>query len=96
MLQVLTANSSAAAQQHRHTPAERPLPAATALGCMAAISALPLLAMPAAALGVHAEPSNALSLPTWAIHVSSVIEWTAAMALVWRYADVSGAFNRNP
>jgi Protein of unknown function (DUF2499) len=57
---------------------------------MAALAALPLLVLPAAALGVHAEPSNALSLPTWAIHVSSVIEWTAAMALVWRYADVKG------
>lgn len=57
---------------------------------MAAVAALPLLAMPAAALSVHPEPANALSLPTWAIHVSSVIEWTAAMALVWRYADVSG------
>jgi Protein of unknown function (DUF2499) len=47
--------------------------------------------LPAAAAGVHAEPSNALSLPTWAIHVSSVLEWTTAMALVWRFADVSGA-----
>lgn len=92
-----------------------------------------------AAMALHAEPANALSLPTWAIHVSrctacigqlvsvqppvmrihashgiischtirravhpalqwrlcidcacSVLEWTAAMALVWRYADVSG------
>jgi hypothetical protein len=32
---------------------------------------------------------NALSLPTWMIHVSSVIEWIAAMALVGRYAQVS-------
>ncbi|GMP80891.1 hypothetical protein CsSME_00035820 [Camellia sinensis var. sinensis] len=29
------------------------------------------------------EPPNALSLPTWAIHVSSVVEWVMAMALVW-------------
>ncbi|RDX70871.1 hypothetical protein CR513_49837, partial [Mucuna pruriens] len=36
------------------------------------------------------EPSNALSLPTWAIHVSSVAEWIIAMALVWQYGDKSG------
>lgn len=28
-----------------------------------------------AALAVLEEPPNALSLPTWAIHVSSVVEW---------------------
>ncbi|GAB0489107.1 hypothetical protein MMPV_000323 [Pyropia vietnamensis] len=39
---------------------------------------------------VHAEPANALSLPTWAIHVSSVAEWLIAMGLAWRYAAVSG------
>ncbi|KAK9789926.1 hypothetical protein WJX73_006554 [Symbiochloris irregularis] len=38
----------------------------------------------------HAEPGNALSLPTWAIHVSSVLEWLTAMGLFWRYADVTG------
>ncbi|KAI3822160.1 hypothetical protein L1987_09742 [Smallanthus sonchifolius] len=36
------------------------------------------------------EPSNALSLPTWAIHVSSVVEWVTAMILVWQYGDKSG------
>ncbi|KAL9258462.1 Ycf49-like protein [Drosera capensis] len=36
------------------------------------------------------EPSNALSLPTWAVHVSSVAEWVIAMALVWQYGDRSG------
>ncbi|XP_031497135.1 uncharacterized protein LOC116262153 [Nymphaea colorata] len=36
------------------------------------------------------EPSNALSLPTWAIHISSVAEWVAAMALVWEYGEKSG------
>ena len=39
---------------------------------------------------LHAEPQNALSLPTWAIHVSSVIEWVAAMGLFWKLADVTG------
>lgn len=33
------------------------------------------------------EPSNALSLPTWTIHVASVVEWVVAMALVWKFGD---------
>lgn len=33
---------------------------------------------------------HALSIPTWVIHVSSVIEWIAAIWLIWRYAEVSG------
>lgn len=32
---------------------------------------------------------NALSLPTWIIHVSSVIEWVAAIWFIWLYADAS-------
>lgn len=45
----------------------------------------------AQAFSIHQEPANALSLPTWVIHISSVIEWVVAMALVWRYAEVTGA-----
>ncbi|XP_073012392.1 uncharacterized protein [Typha latifolia] len=41
-------------------------------------------------LALALEPSNALSLPTWVIHVSSVVEWMAAMALVWEYGEKSG------
>jgi Protein of unknown function (DUF2499) len=33
---------------------------------------------------------HALSIPTWIIHVSSVIEWIAAIWLIWIYAEVSG------
>ncbi|KAJ8553101.1 hypothetical protein K7X08_020494 [Anisodus acutangulus] len=36
------------------------------------------------------EPSNALSLHTWASHVSSVVEWVTAMVLVWQYGEKSG------
>ncbi|KAL5708572.1 hypothetical protein ACHQM5_019355 [Ranunculus cassubicifolius] len=36
------------------------------------------------------EPDNALSLPTWAIHVSSVVEWIIAMILVWQYGERPG------
>jgi len=32
---------------------------------------------------------HALSLPTWIVHVSSVIEWIAAIVLIWQYAALS-------
>ncbi|MEL6247765.1 MAG: DUF2499 domain-containing protein, partial [Cyanobacteria bacterium J06627_15] len=32
---------------------------------------------------------HALSLPTWIVHVSSVIEWMAAIVLIWQYAELS-------
>lgn len=58
----------------------------------------PLLVMPLATnvlmalFSIHAEPVNALSFPTWVIHVSSLVEWLVAMGLVWQYADIT----RNP
>lgn len=33
---------------------------------------------------------HALSIPTWIIHVSSVIEWIAAIWTIWIYSEVSG------
>jgi len=42
------------------------------------------------AWALHEEPANALSIPTWAIHISSLIEWLVAMGLIWQYADVVG------
>jgi hypothetical protein len=38
----------------------------------------------------RAEPVNALSIPTWAIHFSSVFEWLFAMGMVWTYAKATG------
>lgn len=32
---------------------------------------------------------HALSIPTWVIHISSVIEWIAAIWLIWSYGEVS-------
>ncbi|PSB01123.1 DUF2499 domain-containing protein [Merismopedia glauca] len=32
---------------------------------------------------------QALSIPTWIIHVSSVMEWIAAIWLVWIYGEVT-------
>lgn len=36
------------------------------------------------------ETMNALSIPTWMVHVSSVIEWMAAMWFIWTYGEVTG------
>ena len=33
---------------------------------------------------------HALSIPTWMVHVSSVLEWMAAIWFIWQYAEVSG------
>lgn len=38
----------------------------------------------------HQEPSNALSIPTWAVHSSSLLEWLLAMKLIWEHAETSG------
>jgi hypothetical protein len=32
---------------------------------------------------------HALSIPTWFIHVSSVIEWIAAIWLIWVYGEIT-------
>jgi hypothetical protein len=37
----------------------------------------------------HTEPINALSIPTWAIHFSSVFEFLVAMKLVWDFSEVT-------
>jgi len=103
-------------QQHRG-PRSHFAALATAALTVGLASACP----EAQAFEVIAEPSNALSLPTWAIHVSSgesvkniwagcnasapttpklttstctqpttVAEWAIAIALFWRYAEVTG------
>ena len=33
---------------------------------------------------------HALSIPTWIIHISSVIEWIAAIWLIWTYGEITG------
>jgi len=57
----------------------------------ASLSIVPVVALGAYfGLEPHIEPQNALSLPTWIIHISSLLEWLGAMALVWKYAEVTG------
>ncbi len=36
---------------------------------------------------------NALSLPTWVIHISSVLEWAIAMWLIWSYSKAYPQFS---
>ncbi|MGL5795289.1 MAG: DUF2499 domain-containing protein [Waterburya sp.] len=33
---------------------------------------------------------QALSIPTWIVHVSSVLEWTAAIYYIWQYGEITG------
>lgn len=40
---------------------------------------------------LHSEPWNALSIPTWIVHSSSLLEWLVAMKLIWEHAITSGA-----
>ena len=35
------------------------------------------------------EPENALSIPTWTIHIMSVTEYIVAMKLVWDFSTVT-------
>ena len=41
-------------------------------------------------LGIHPEPLNALSIPTWIVHASSLLEWLVAMKLIFEHAETSG------
>ncbi|KAJ8907759.1 hypothetical protein NDN08_007864 [Rhodosorus marinus] len=38
----------------------------------------------------HAQPGNALSVLTWIIHVSSLIEWLVVMDIIWDRAQLTG------
>lgn len=72
---------------------QRRLPSAVRLTGGVALAAAAAAAAAAAsppALAALSEPANALSLPTWAVHVSSVAEWVTAMWLVWDYGDRTG------
>lgn len=31
---------------------------------------------------------HALSIPTWMVHISSVVEWIVAIWLIWRYGEL--------
>jgi hypothetical protein len=39
-------------------------------------------------LGANLEPENALTIATWIIHISSLVEFLVAMGFAWRWAEV--------
>lgn len=38
---------------------------------------------------IHSEPDNALTVATWIIHISSLVEFLVAMGFCWKWADIS-------
>ncbi|KAL6008000.1 hypothetical protein ACLOJK_033505 [Asimina triloba] len=97
--QIPTASSGLEMPASISLPNDRTSASAALLGAgLAILSASAAIAFPEAAASAAElfpslplrEPDNALSLPTWAVHVSSVVEWITAMALVWQYGDKSG------
>lgn len=68
-----------------------PVSTADAVEAMATVGeSLSVVSVSSSLLSLAPEPSNALSLPTWVIHVSSVVEWITAMILVWKYGEGKG------
>lgn len=51
---------------------------------LAGLGALPPESLPTV------EPVNALSIPNWMVHFSTVFEFIIAMTLAWRYAEATG------
>jgi len=47
-----------------------------------------------ALLGLPLPAANALSVPTWGVHIFSLVEWLLAMGLVWDYAECDRGNNR--
>jgi hypothetical protein len=39
-------------------------------------------------MGANPEPENSLTVATWIIHISSLVEFLVAMGFAWRWADV--------
>ena len=79
------AAASAEAETRDEDEREEATPAGAVLGILFATCVVSTLAVSAGASAIAgdgilaSEPSNALSLPTWAVHVSSVTEYAAAM-----------------
>jgi len=58
-------------------------------GFMAGIGDLSTATVESLPWVTHTEPINGLTIPTWIIHFSSVIEYVIAMDLIWKYAEVT-------
>lgn len=80
----------------------RPFAELVAVVCLAGVAALVATGVPVLHLGAHDpflgglgnlpvdEPANALSIPTWAVHFSSVAEFVVAIALANDFARATG------
>lgn len=90
------AAASAEAETRDEDEREEATPAGAVLGILFATCVVSTLAVSAGASAIAgdgilaSEPSNALSLPTWAVHVSSVTEWALAMKYVAGHAERTG------
>ena len=56
----------------------------------ATVAASAALVIASFVINSHPEPGNALSIPTWMVHTSSLLEWLYAMKLAWEHAELSG------
>ena len=79
--------AAAGAASSSATASSAPAIAAALLGAAALFTAVgsPVAGQTLAmemGMGMSGEPANALSLPTWMVHVSSVVEWVVAMGLM--------------
>lgn len=45
-------------------------------------------------IGLPHPPERTLSVPTWGVHIFSLVEWLLAMGLVWNYADAERGNHR--
>lgn len=81
------ASASSGAVRHEELPFLLPFAAAGLLSIATASAAHADTGVSLVEGFLSQEPSNALSLPTWTIHVASVVEWIVAMALVWKFGD---------
>lgn len=62
-------------------------PASTTLNSsvLAGVAALVLAGL----VQFHPEPANALSIPTWVVHASSLLEWLVAMKLIYEHSEIA-------
>lgn len=76
-------------RETRQKPTENSPVKAFDSGALVTLSALAMIGA-FNGLGFHPEPLNALSIPTWIVHASSLLEWLVAMKLIFEHAETSG------
>ena len=66
-----------------------PIPLLTKLICILSLGGFMDLPFTLEGFGSNPEPDNALTIATWIIHISSLVEFLVAMGFAWRWADVT-------